>query len=432
MIKVIVKKIWRSPLVRSVVITADVLSTLGLNFLLILHELQKIVGKKRVVVLTEGGFGHTVSAPDIARRVFPDQKTLVIIFSIKGRHNWCLAKAWTDIDVMHLWKFLYFYSRLQSVHLPHVVLWILRFLLRKQVYMVTEDPEWKEARLHARWIEPVSLYKTFVKLQMDRYGVICQPQPHNPVNEFLLYWVRCVFLNPMPQPSLPRALEKSFMLKMEEIQPDRGGVLAVYMRRKGESGDGLVRCGGDYEDYRPIFETARRRGLLVLVLGDRPLEECPSDIRGYLKDARSFGLDNDWFSLAAVLKSDYFVGDPGGGSLLPCLMRMPKVMVNAFPYSQAWPGFLQLFKRLTDSEGGRISLARCFNEYPWTYDFGTEYVLSNNTSAELAAAMDELFRVPAVNWRDYIAESNFELMGSYARQGARVCEVQSMDVDGLG
>lgn len=422
MLKVIAKKIWRSAHVQGAVITADFISTLALNFLLTLHALQKIACVRRIVMLTEGGFGHTVIAPDIARRVFPDQKTLVIIFSNKGRHNWCLAKVWTDIDVIHLWKYLYCYSRLQSVYLPQVVLWILRFPLRKQVYMVTADLELKDAPKYGAWTEPVSLYQTFVNQQINCYGPICQP--HHLANEFLLYWIRCVFLNPMPQPSLPLALEKSFMLKMEEIQPDRGGVLAVYMRRKGEGGDGLARCGGDYEDYRPIFETARRRGLLVLVLGDRPLEECPPDMREYLRDARSFDLDNDWYSLAAVIKSDYFVGDPGGGSLLPCLMQMPKLMVNAFPYSQAWPEFLLLYKRLMDSEGRRISLARCFNEYPWTYDFETEYVLTNNTSTELAAAMDELFRIPADKWTEYIAESNFELMGTNARQGARVCEVQ--------
>lgn len=425
MLKAIAQKIRRSAPVRGAVIAVDIVATLTLNFLLIPPSLQKIAGSRRVVMLTEGGFGHTVIAPDIARRVFPDQKTLVVIFSIKGRHNWSLAKVWTDIDVIHLWKYLYFYSKFQSTCMSMLVLWVVRFVLRKQVYMATADPELKDAPRHAAWTERVSLYQMFVNQQIDRYGAISEL--HYPSNEFLLYWVRNVFLNPMPQPMLPAAMDKRFMLKMENIQPERSGVLAVYMRRKGEDGDGLTRCGGTYEDYRPIFEMSRKRGLLTLVLGDRPLEECPPDMRGYLCDARNFDLDNEWYSLAAVIKSDYFIGDPGGGSLLPCLLQMPKIMVNAFPYSQAWPGFLLLFKRLMDSEGRRISLARCFNEYPWTYDFGTEYVLTNNNSSELTAAMDEMFSVPASDWTDYIAKSNFESMGTYTRQGARVCEVQYMN-----
>lgn len=425
MIKSVARKIRRSALIRGVVIVVDCLATLTLNVLLILPALQKVASSKRIVMLTEGGFGHTVIAPDIARRVFPDKMTLVIIFSIKGRHNWRLAKIWTDIDVVHLWKYLYYYSRFQSVYLPGMVLWILRFAFRKQVYMGTIDPELKDVAPYAAWSEPVSLYQTFINLQIDRYGAISQP--HYPSNEFLLYWVRSVFLNPMPQPTLPQPLDKRFIQKLEEVQPERSGVLAVYMRRKGGDGNGLARCGGDFEDYRTIFEAARKRKLLVLVLGDRPMEECPPDLREYLQDARSFDLDNEWYSLAAVLKSDYFIGDPGGGSLLPCLLQIPKLMVNAFPYSQAWPGFLLLYKRLVDSKGERVALKRCFNEYAWIYDFGAEYVLTNNTPTELAAAADEIFRIPAIDWTGYIAKSNFKSMGTYARQGARLCEVQYMN-----
>ena len=418
-IKVMLKHLFKVAL-----IIADFAATLVTNFLLILPALLKVASSRQIVILTEGGFGHTVMAPDIARRVFPKQKTLIIIFSVKGRHNWYLAKLWVDVDVIHLWKFLNFYSRFQSVFIPLFVLWVLRLILRKRVFMVTKDSDWKVGSRYEAWIEPMSLYQTFVTQQIIRFGPLIQPR--NSANEFLLYWVREVFLNPLPQPALPLAIDKRFMKRLEEIQPKRSGLLAVYLRRKGENGDGLTRCGGNYEEYRPIFEMARKRGLVVLVLGDRPLEECPSDLRKYLMDARSFNLDSECYNLAAVLKCDYFVGDPGGGSLLPCLMQIPKLMVNAFPFSQAWPGYLLLFKNVIDPKGKRLSLAECFNNYPWTYDFDAGYLLQNNTIYEIAAAMDEMFQIFKPDWATYIAKSNFKTMGSYSREGARLCEVQYM------
>ncbi len=425
MTKSLAKKIRRWILVKGLIITIDFFLALSLNFILIISAFHKIARSRRVALLTEGGFGHTVTAPDIARRVFTDQKTLVIILSSKGRHNWCMAKIWTDVDVIYLWKYLYFFSKFQSVYMTEILLCLLRFVLGKMVYNVVADPDLKDRPRFLAWTEPLSLYQAFVQQQINIYGAISQPKTTN--NEFLLYWVRSVFLNPLTQPTLPSLLDKKFMQKMDEIQPDRRGVIAVYMRRKGEDGDGLVRCGGDYQDYRPIFEAARRQGLLILVLGDRPLDECPPDIRGYLRDFRNFNLDKSWYNIAAVVKSDYFVGDPGGGSLLPCLMPMPKVMVNAFPYSQAWPGFLLLFKRLVDSKGVPVSLSRCFNKYPWTYDFGENYLLMNNVHSELSGAIDEMFKVPYDCWLSYIAESNFHLIGSYVRQGARLCEVQYLN-----
>lgn len=58
----------RAKLIRGAVIAADLLATLILSAAFMLASSKAFAFRKNVVLLTEGGFGHAVIAPDIARR----------------------------------------------------------------------------------------------------------------------------------------------------------------------------------------------------------------------------------------------------------------------------------------------------------------------------------------------------------------------------
>ena len=55
-----------------------------------------------IVVMPEGGFGHTITGPDVSRRLFAGRRCVFIALSEYGRHNWKVATIWPDIDVVFL------------------------------------------------------------------------------------------------------------------------------------------------------------------------------------------------------------------------------------------------------------------------------------------------------------------------------------------
>lgn len=413
--------IKEAKIVRRVAIVCDTFFVFVLNFFIFVRSLKQLAIHKDIVVLTEGGFGHTVITPDISYRLFK-KKCLVFILSTRNRHNWELGRVWVDIKVIHLWKHFFIYSKKQSVLVSLTLLFTLYKILHKRVHVATRDPELLDSEKYYLWREPDLLYDAFVKYEIAAHGKI--HQPFHEFNEYVLYWSRAVFENPMLSIRLPENVMRGFLNKIDSIVGQNLKILVVYMRYKGTEGDGLTRCGGQFDDYRAIFEKAKSRGLAILVVGDRCLDDCPSDLAEFLYDAKKLKYDRNWFNIAAIIACDYFIGDPGGGSLLPCLLNKPKLMVNAFPYSQVWPGFLFLYKRVANVAGEEVPLRKCFDDYAWTYDFMDGYKLRNNNNHELSMAVDELFSVPSSCWQQYISETNYSLMSKYSRVGARLCQAQ--------
>ena len=70
--------------------------------LLCLTAHYRILWKAQVIVvmLHPSGFGHTITGPDITRRLFSDRRSVFIVLSNNVIHNWKVAAIWPDIDVI--------------------------------------------------------------------------------------------------------------------------------------------------------------------------------------------------------------------------------------------------------------------------------------------------------------------------------------------
>ena len=56
------------------------------------------------VIVTMGhpsGFGNTILGPDVARRLFPNQRTIFAVFCSNSSHNWKAGLIWPDIQVVY-------------------------------------------------------------------------------------------------------------------------------------------------------------------------------------------------------------------------------------------------------------------------------------------------------------------------------------------
>ena len=72
------------------------------SIVLLIRRIGYIKKVDVLVIMPEGGFGHTITGPDVTRRLFKDQKCVFVALSEFNRHNWKVAEIWPDIELIFL------------------------------------------------------------------------------------------------------------------------------------------------------------------------------------------------------------------------------------------------------------------------------------------------------------------------------------------
>ncbi len=394
-------------------------SVMVTGFLLARHA--TVIGQAEPIVLCyEGGYGHTVIMPEVARKIFPG-KAVFIFVSERRRHNWKQASIWPDIRVIHLLKGIK-PSKWQNHCMIRFVEWTLAQVFQKDVVLT-----------HNQYNQDTTgpfLYDMLRKKISDMSGEILQPQSTPDVQLYGPYWFHARREIPAEPLRVPRRVSERFS---QAIQQHFGGRkpkwLTIYMRDKGRGSSSPYRSGGGFEDYRAIVQFLDQQGYRILLVGDRTLSDCSEDLREYFWDARRLGFNQNWFNILAASECERFIGDPGGGLPLPCLFEKPILKVNTFPYSVAMPYSLILFKRLIDANGKEVPITECLSNWLWNYEFPSGYHIRDNTVEELLGSVTEFLSIPVDRWREWVRPQPVFPSGGWAAEApARLVSIQDTDI----
>jgi putative glycosyltransferase (TIGR04372 family) len=406
--------------IRIIAVFVDLSISGILTLFLLIRHINEIRNADHIVLCISGGHGHTVTMPDVARRILIG-RTFLIFLSEAKRHNWEQAQIWNDLKMVHFPKSIKYRSSKGTKIMASLVLWIVVNLMNKNVILSKDAPE-KKYKLLGK--DHDLLYRLLVKKIQAMNGHITQPVSTPTSNDWMVYMFHAIQCVPKKKPIIPERIKLLFLETCQHNFSDKQKFITIYMRKKGDLGKDS-RWGGGFEDYHDVVHFLDENDYRILLLGDRNLTECPEDIKSFFWDAKRFGFDQNWFNVLAVSECERFIGDPGGGSWLHSIFEKPGLIVNAFPYSLAIPQDLLLFKRLLDEKGTEVSLSECFSDRLWSYDFPEGYSLRNNTPNELLDAVKELVSIPLDEWCDYIKPQPIFANGSWAVEApSRLVQIQ--------
>ena len=369
----------------------------GMVFLL---NYRKIAQSDVVVFVHDGGYGHTITEVDIARRIFSGRKLTVIFPSEVGRHNWKQAHIWPGINVIHIIKSMRYHAFSQTERMERYVLMILHMLFRMKKYEIASGKG--VADINREVVLTRDLQELLVVDVESKDAVIPQDPSTASVDIYLAYWFRSIDLYDVKPPVLPSKKRFHIYRKLNLILGEGFKFVTIYMRVKGIGSDGELRCGSGFESYSKSVDFLREQGYAIFLVGDRSLDECSErDLYKYYTADR-LGINQDWFNLFAVTECKLFIGDPGGGAVLPTVTKVPRLMINGYPYVQVLHGYLILFKRLLNGDGIDLSMKTCFRQLTYHFDPTVGSAVRLNTEVEIYKAVKELVSVRPEVWLDYI------------------------------
>jgi putative glycosyltransferase (TIGR04372 family) len=376
--------------------SASLLTTTGILCL----NIRKIYNSNVIFYMEDGGYGLTITDVDIARRIFKDQNLTVIIASEVGRHNWKQAQIWPDINVMHVCKSIRYHDIEQTIRTKKYTKKILQLVIgtKNEGYSIGLTKPTASRHLLAR----EELFGLLIEKIKILQGEIAQSPGTPDLHIFYAYWFRSIELYDVKEPKIPEKWKNMIDDKLTSLGKASNKIATIYMRLKGVGTDGELRCGSGFESYTKAIDYLIELGFTILLVGDRGLDECPiADQKKYITATR-LRVQKDCFNLYAATECDIFIGDPGGGAVLPSIMKVPRLMINSYPFSQVLPGYLQLFKRLVSKNHEDIPMKRCFEQLNYEFDPSIASDVRNNSADEIFEAVKELISVKTNSWFEYI------------------------------
>ena len=157
------------------------------------------------------------------------------------------------------------------------------------------------------------------------------------------------------------------------------------------------RDGASFEAHLQAIRILIEAGYLVLVTGDVVPERAYADLFHHrLVCAQWAGIDPRLFSLFAATESQIWIGNLGGGAMLPVTRRIPMLIINAFPYGAGLPAWMH-YKTVRDAEGRLIHYTRLFAEHAFDWEM-TGWAVCDNSAEEIAAAVRAFLRELREPW----------------------------------
>jgi len=335
-----------------------------------------------VVVMPEGGFGHTIHGPDVARRLYVGQRTVFVVLSEYQRHNCASSLIWPDISVFFLPLSIGFRASgrawafgqtpwLKNV-IPPIIFALARWMSGSRIRRSTLMQLYTDIPVNEAYRREIAVIPAHRRHHLAVFRLMDETPAPPPVH--------------LPDKIRQPVVERLARLRNSSDIQER--LCALYLRQRGP-GDASTfgRDGSTPDEYRAAIQLLVASGYQVLLTGDRILSvELYEEFRGMLLDYRFAKVDRKLFNIFAATEPHIFIGEHGGGSLLPGINRIPRLLVNMFPYYVALPHSWMYYKTVTDETGKMIHFKTLFSKYPYDFEL-PGMTLHSNTSNELAAAV---------------------------------------------
>ena len=342
----------------------------------------------------EGGFGHTIHAPDILRRCHPDGSGIVFFGFSPGRHNPQVPHLFRDVRLILVPVTMALISSDGIKQLPSCVKYTIKLF------------DWSY-----RFIS-IIFPKKMVYNGLELFDRLENPVPDSAGRRFynFLGYLQLLKTTTAPSIRLPSemrgSVEELIRKKSESLSRQPSKLCCLYLRDKGgpEHPADQIKSGSEMSEYTKAIKVLVESDFRVLVIGDRHLtDEIKHCFGASVLEADDLDIDADIFNLYAATEADFFLGDSGaGGCWLIFLKNIPSLIVNAYPYFLASPSATMFFKTMFDAEGCSVPVDQLFNKYHSDMLFDGVTVVPNS-AAEIEFAVrdflnrdneDEVYGVP--------------------------------------
>jgi putative glycosyltransferase (TIGR04372 family) len=358
--------------------------SIGYGVAMILANWRKIARADLVIIHGTGGFGYTITTPDLARRDRVGQRIVILFAYVPGTHNLEIRKIWPDVDLIFVpIAFRKPFARQFHPYDKDAQL----------VVLLPYSDEWRYSLF--RWIGVCLRWLVSPRRVISDEEYLASFPDHDvPAGRsYIDHWVpaylRLLRDVPATPLRLPEEDRRSVANALQRAAGKKAKLCCLYLRLRATKRhpDAFLRSGGDVASYCRAVKRLNERGYQVLLVGDRNLPPgLSAEFCGMFVDAQSLNVSDDICYLYAATECDISIGECGGGFWLSPINDVPSMLVNTYPFHIGWNDMVIYYKVLQKNDGCIVPAGEMFGKYGEDIVHTDPKVLENG-AAELEAAI---------------------------------------------
>ncbi|MBF0465650.1 MAG: TIGR04372 family glycosyltransferase [Nitrospirae bacterium] len=379
-----------------------------LSVLVWFFKIKNALKKSDNILLSEGGFGHSIIDPEMLRRMYVNMKNTCIVFQTPV-HNPYVGLFWNDVDVF------FFKSYIRVKFLSHESYIELRYGNYKLIVKIIK------ALLTFYCSARVMNYIDFSRECIKRLTFGTEADSFYRKNIVSTGFKSFYLLNlmesvPLQNPRLPKNVREnilSHILKYCNLSV-RPKLCCIYLRAKGQATNdntSTLRIGAELESFVPAITYLVKEDFVVLVTGDMSIsKEYEACFNKKIISAEFLDVCPQLFSLFSHSESDIWIGNLGGGSWMPVLREIPMLVVDMYPYGSGLKDAWILLKPVYDETGNLVHYSRMFNDFLFDYNLKDNWRVLHNSPETLLVSIKEMLDSLKNN---HVSETNTAYLKSF-------------------
>jgi len=319
---------------------------------------KRVINSDLVIYHKNGGFGHSFTAQDLIRYIFPDKKIIYLQFYDSSRFNNYLNKIFNNqiilIPTVICFPFLSIKFGEYEGSFFNIIEKIIIFFLKNKM-SIEEFYAFIEKKYINYKIKRSSPYK-----YLDIYFFLIKKNKLN--------------LN------LDFASSKYNSFKEKKL-------CTIYLRQKYSVNDfsNSARSGSsDPKVYFNMIDYLIKKNYIIYLVGEDVFTK--KDIaffKGKVMDYRSLNLGKKYFQIYASVNCDLFISEAGGGHWFGVYAKK-SVLINCLPYGYKPFNFKKiLYKKVVDHNNIVLSYKKSNKNFYLSYEKIKNYKAINNSSKQL-------------------------------------------------
>lgn len=345
------------------------------NLVILLLNLKKILKSKKIVVQTEGGFGHCISIQICSKLLFK-KDFLYISFIEDIRHN----------------KFLPFYFNVNHIIFKNN----LSIKINNKNYTIGEKENSNFKVFESIILKLILLFKNSkILINHDIYKYLEQKYkflkkknvPDLYRWEQVLYYLLSKKKLSLDNKNLKEILKKNNFRNFLKFEKSKNKNISIYLRKRlNKDSFSFLRNGSNKKDYIPAFNYLIKKKFNLFIFGDKVFDNKDlKKFNGNIIDCNNFiKKDNDILQLFFLSISDIFISEAGGAQYFGSSFKK-FMLINSYPPKLQLSNCIELPKRVLDKKNNKYLNSKQISKMFWWKNspIDGKYVLKNNTDREI-------------------------------------------------
>lgn len=352
------------------------------NLIILFINLKKILKSKKIVIQTEGGFGHSLTIQICSRYVFK-KDFLYISFIEKNRHN----------------EFLPFYLNINHIIFKNNL--TIKFYKKNFTIGEKEHSNFKLFEtIIIKLISSLKNSKIFYNKDIYKYleqKYIFLKNKNVPDlyrwEQVLIYLFRKKRLT-IDNKRLKEIIKRNNLSDFLKFEKSKNKNISIYLRKRlNKDLFSFMRNGSNKKDYIPTFDYLIKKKFNLFIFGDKVFDAKDlKNFKGIIIDCNNYTEeDNKILQLFFLSISDTFISEAGGAQYFgPSFKKF--MLINSYPPKLQFSNCIELQKRIFDKKNNKYLSSNQKSKMFWwkKTNINNRFILKNNTDSEIKSFIKKI------------------------------------------